>query len=125
MRTVDDYDNIYADTFIAAFPTIEEVVLNTKCGDISLVLHRLESTREPLWPELRTLTIVDLGRTRCRLSESQAFLSNIIDFALARIASGRPVFHVKLSATLFGRVQDEHLKKLREGTSLEVLDDDD
>jgi hypothetical protein len=112
--------------FIAAFPTIEEVVLNPKCTDIPFILNRKESTKEPLWPELRTMTIVDPDGADFMGSINgirACFLSSIIDFVLARIASGRPVFDIKLSATLFPHIHHTHLKKLREGTSLEVLDD--
>jgi hypothetical protein len=79
MATFDD--DMKAGTFIAAFPTIEEVVLNSKRVSISLLLHRLESTRKPHWPQLRTLTIVDSYGTECTPSsdKSRVFLCNIID----------------------------------------------
>jgi hypothetical protein len=109
--------------FIAAFPTIEEVVLTSK-STLLLVLGDRKPAKEPLWPELRIMTIVDPCVPWAeRPDQSPVSLFDVIKAVKRRIVSGQPVFSVKLSAAIFKRAEQSHLEQLMEGTSLEVLDE--
>ncbi|KAF8511597.1 hypothetical protein JB92DRAFT_3097061 [Gautieria morchelliformis] len=98
--------------FVAAFPNIEEVLVDYHLTSLLDALNA-ELAEGPPWPHLHTMAVtapVPLSRGGTPIA---GFMLPIIALIDRRVASGHAISHLTLSKDITGQVDQEQLQQLR------------